>query len=102
MPPIGCRFQPLEEVIHRGRGDGKEIYYRSTNGMLTALTVTPRDNTLLFGPPEPLFLVRGELTTAPFTAAPDGQKFLVRVPLLNGRGSDEITVLTDWRAGLKQ
>ncbi len=84
------------------RGDGKEIFFRATDGRLTALTVTPRNNTLLFGPPEPLFQIKGELSTAPFTAAPDGQKFLVRVPLSDGSDAEEMTVLTNWRAGLKQ
>jgi len=95
----------------RWRGDGKEIFFRSS-GMLMATDVTGGPARLEFGTPRPLFDIRQAIGSAGgsryfYDVTPDGQRFLVGTRLLVGeqnvdRGevAGSIAVLVNWPASL--
>ena len=66
----------------RWRGDGKEIFYLAPGSILTAVSVTEGDGTLLFSALQPLFQMHGRApisSTDLFTydVSRDGKRFLV-------------------------
>ncbi len=76
------------------RADGRELFYRDSDGTLFAAPVTldPFD----VGSPDALF---GDVVGA-FDVAPDGQRFLMRAPSA-GDASDELLVVLNWSEELK-
>jgi Tol biopolymer transport system component len=58
----------------RWRRDGKELFYLSSDGKLTALKIVPSGGGFQAAPPQVLFPLKGYTT---FEVAPDGQRFLV-------------------------
>ena len=89
----------------RWRGDGKEIFYLAPGSMLTAVSVTEGNGTLLFSTLQPLFQMHGRAPISSsdlftYDVARDGRRFLVNrylkptyvQPLniiLNAEGSQE-------------
>lgn len=76
------------------RRDGKELFYLTLEGVLTAVTV---DTTRRFrvGPATPLF--KTSLTTSPQVeeyAVDSSGRFLLSVPA--GDGASPFVVITDW------
>jgi Tol biopolymer transport system component len=71
--------------------DGKELYYRSPDGLLMSVAVKAEAHTLEFGAAVPLFPI-----AAPFDIAPDGQRFLTLVPL-NQSEASQLIVVTNWQ-----
>jgi len=59
------------------RGDGKEIYYLTTDGTATALDVKTAA-TFTVGAPKPLFTVPSAVLF--WDVSPDGTRFLMPVP----------------------
>jgi Tol biopolymer transport system component len=60
------------------RNDGQEIFYVADDGMLMAVALQTRDDTLDAAAPVPLFKLRVDpLSSRTFAATQDGQKFLV-------------------------
>jgi dipeptidyl aminopeptidase/acylaminoacyl peptidase len=96
----GGGMQPL------WRHDGAELFYMTPDQMLTAMPVTSKSGSLEFGRATPLFRVRlqpiGSQITgfgAAYDVTRDGQRFLVNsFPVDLG---PPITVVLNWRAGLK-
>jgi hypothetical protein len=83
----------------RWRRDGKELYYHAMDGQLMAVTVKENTGGLAFETPHALFPLAGDDFT--FDVAPDGQRVLALFPPEGEKEANELTVLTNWREGLK-
>ena len=79
----------------RWRGDGREIYYLSTDGVLMAAPVERAGAAIRPGVPAPLFRAPAALD---FEVAPAGDRFLIRTA--TGQDRPPIRLLTDWRAAI--
>jgi eukaryotic-like serine/threonine-protein kinase len=94
----------------RWRRDGKELYYITADGKLTAVPVKTGNATLSAfeaGPSQPLFGVEplGNLIISryPYQPAADGQRFLVNVPSGGeGAGATPITMVLNWQTVLNK
>jgi eukaryotic-like serine/threonine-protein kinase len=100
FPRPGFRRQ----VSSRGGGgarwspDGRELYYVSADSVLMAVAVRPAGDTLDIDAPVELFKTDMSPDHEPeFTVAPDG-RFLINVRNA-ARGSEEVTVILNWRPG---
>ena len=82
------------------RRDGKELYYLSTDGQLMAVTVKANASGLEFDPPHALFPL--PVDGFAFDVAPDGQRILALLPPEGEKEGAELTVLLNWRNGLKK
>ena len=82
------------------RRDGKELFYIDGLNKLMSVAVRPNGDGLAFDTPKLLF-VFDPVSGGSFDAAPDGQKFLITTPLDSGPEGSELTILTNWRDGLK-
>jgi Tol biopolymer transport system component len=78
------------------RGDGKEIFYLSLDGVLTAVPVIANTNRLQLGATEPLFRVPANT----YDVSPDGHKFLLNV--VGDQNTKPITLVVNWAAELKK
>ena len=91
------------------RRDGKELFYVSAHRQLMAVPMQSADDgaTLEAGIPTSLFeipelpLAAQRYGSADFTAAADGQRFLVRVPA-GAAVVPPATVVLNWPAGMRQ
>jgi hypothetical protein len=67
----------------RWRGDGKELFYVSPDGFLTAVAVQEQADAISVSPPQRLFRVRMGPARAPFLSsydvAPDADHFVTRL-----------------------
>ena len=84
------------------RGDGKELYFLSIGGKLTAVEVREKGASLELGTPQELFQANTfSMTGTPFAASADGKRFLI-----NGTtaqvASQPLTLITNWTADLKK
>ena len=86
----------------RWRGDGRELFYISSDRNFTAVSVEERGQELVLGSPHALFPFHGIATRLePYDVTPDGQKFLVS-------GSEEpishapLTLVVNWDTELKK
>ncbi len=80
------------------RGDGKEIFYLSSDGMATAVELNTT-GTFQAGVPKPLFKVPAGLVN--WDVTPDGKRFLFAAPSATG-ARPFFTVVLNWQAGLKK
>ena len=78
----------------RWRQDGKELFYLSAAGAITAVDISGPG--LVVGAPKVLFTLP---IGAPWDVSPDGQRFLVGLPPA-AAGLAPITVVTNWTTGL--
>lgn len=82
--------------LPRWRADGAELYYITANGRLMALSVRADSSDLATGSPSLLFAARAVPHVWNFyDAAPDGQRFLVNLPL-EWPAEAPITIETNW------
>jgi serine/threonine protein kinase/Tol biopolymer transport system component len=81
----------------RWRRDGKELFYTSADGSITAVDVRGSE-AFRVGTPESLFKLPASITTWDVNA--DGTRFLVPVPMQQ-RSQSPFTVVLNWQAGLK-
>jgi hypothetical protein len=83
------------------RRDGKELYYylRRSDSPLLSVAVHESDGSISFDAPKELFPLDPYLFPA---ATADGQRFLVMAPEETLRNDHELTVLLNWREGLKR
>ena len=88
----------------RWRADGKELFYRSTDGRLMAVPVSSNDDRVELGTPVALIDIVEPLGTFayPYDISPDGQKILTLKPVGGERGTAPLTVLVNWDADLKK
>ncbi len=99
----------------RWRQDGKELFYMTAydHGKVMAVATDSADGTLTLGVPQELFGV--DMAIVPhstavqnfhtYDVAPDGQRFVIPLPVATLRGentSTAITVVLDWRDALRQ
>ena len=82
----------------RWRRDGRELFYMSADGWLTAVAFNGDSP----GAPKQLFAMHLAPSLQPYMSnynvTPDGQRFLLKVPVRDV-SSTPIHILTDWRAG---
>jgi hypothetical protein len=80
------------------RGDGKELFYVSSDGYMTAVTLRQERQALGVDRPQRLFRIRSGAGRTPylssFDVAPRGDRFLIRVPKEDVR-SLPLTVLVN-------
>jgi Tol biopolymer transport system component len=82
--------------LPRWRRDGKEMFYMTPTGRLMAVDVHVANGEFLAAVPHPLFYTRPvPKTWNLYDAAPDGQTFLLNVPL-EWSSAAPITVVTNW------
>ncbi|MBI4894058.1 MAG: serine/threonine-protein kinase [Acidobacteria bacterium] len=81
------------------RRDGRELFY-AWEGKLMAVSVQENGGLLEFGAPRKLFEFRG--LQSRFQVSGDGQRFLVAAPAAGSQTIADLTVDTDWLAGLKK
>lgn len=77
--------------------DGSEIVFLNPTGMLTAVKVTARGETIEIGPEEPLGTVVTSLSPSPYDVSSDGQRFVVITPVGSQKTAD-ISVILNWDA----
>jgi Tol biopolymer transport system component len=83
-------------AVPRWRADGKELYYMTSSGRMMAVAVHPQGGEFQNEAPQFLFQTRPTPNTYNFfDVAPDGQRFLMNLPL-EWPGSSTITVETNW------
>lgn len=87
------------------RRDGKELFYLTMDRRLMAIDVRPGATRLQFGVPHALFSA-GNLSTTlvagSWDAASDGQHFLGLFPVDANPRDNQLTVLLNWRAAIRQ
>ena len=86
------------------RRDGKELFYLTTEGRLTVVDVRPGAAGLEFGVPHALFSISNLAFTLGRScdAAPDGQRFLCLFPVDSDARDNQLSVLLNWRGGLRR
>jgi Tol biopolymer transport system component len=79
------------------RGDGKELFYTTFGGRLAAVEVRGDGDRLDVSLPTELFDIQGLQGTGldDYAPAADGQRFLVKQPVEEGRGS-RLQIVTNW------
>ena len=96
-------FSPRDPALAGGadprwRRDGRELFYTSADGWLTAVAFSSDSP----GAPKQLFAMHVAPSLPPYMSnynvTPDGQRFLLKVPVRDV-SSTPIHILTDWRAG---
>jgi Tol biopolymer transport system component/aminoglycoside phosphotransferase (APT) family kinase protein len=80
------------------RRDGKEIYFVSGDGRLTAAPVTIHGSDVQFGRAESLFPVDSSDFNRAYEPSRDGQRFLITMPAAPGGAA--FTVLLNWTQAL--
>jgi len=81
------------------RGDGKELFYYSKDGKITAVSIATNPAPEI-GEPRPLFSVYASIASR-FAVTPDGQRFLLPAPNTDVKGGPA-TVVVNWQAALKK
>jgi serine/threonine protein kinase/Tol biopolymer transport system component len=80
--------------------DGRELYYVGLDGEMMEASVTERGPTVEVGTPHQLFQLNGIELSPYFDVTPDGKRFL----LVEGDWvvSQQLTLVTNWTAGLRK
>ena len=92
-------------ISPRWRRDGKELFYLSSDGRTVMAVPMQQKPTLKAGIPAPLFTLQTETShprrarNAAFDVTPDGQRFLLAVPV-SEPATSRITVVLNWQAAL--
>ena len=88
----------------RWRKDGKELFFRASDGQLMAVSVRVVSTGLEFGTPSALFRIVEPLGAYayPYDVALDGQRVLALRQSVAGQDRPPLTVLVNWMAGLKK
>ena len=87
--------------LPRWRADGRELFYLTASGRMMAVKVHPQVDEFQNDPPQPLFQTRTTPNTWNwFDVAPDGQRFLMNLPL-EWPNASPITVVTNWTPRVK-
>ncbi len=96
---IGSGFGPI------WRDDGLELYYEGADGVVMAVAITARGETVESGPPQTLFPVHtpGNALNQPHNVevAAHGQKFLVNA-IVADSDNEPLEVTLNWAAALKK
>jgi serine/threonine protein kinase len=85
----------------RWRGDGRELYWVTSDGTIWAANIQTGPGELQSGTPRELFTAPIYTATAGcFDVSPDGQRFLVLLFASQAEGSIRLNVASNWQAGL--
>jgi Tol biopolymer transport system component len=88
-------------ALPKWRADGKELFYITASGRLMSAVAHPTPDTFEFDQPTKLFQTRPiPKVWNFFDVTPDGQKFIVNLPL-EWASSSQIMVVTNWTEKLK-
>jgi Tol biopolymer transport system component len=88
--------------LPRWRADGQELFYMTNSGRMMSVNVHPEGDEFKSDPPQPLFQTRPIPNTWNlYDAAPDGQRFLLNLPL-EWPSASPITVMTNWTEKVKE
>ncbi len=100
FPVTGGKWQVSVDggALPRWRGDGEELFFWSSRGILTAVPVDGSADSFQVGTPVELFPLQLDLQFNAYDVQADGQRFLVSRPL--GDKGDPITLVTNWTADL--
>jgi serine/threonine protein kinase len=104
FPGPGGKWQISPNGIHYRafwKGDGKEIYYISIDGKMTAVRVNAVGNSFSVGEVETLFDAFAEGVSYMLDASKDGQKFLVSYNPIQSN-SELLTMVMHWNDELKK
>jgi hypothetical protein len=106
------RFPPSDELWQvstsggsqpRWRRDGRELFYLSRDGALTAVNIRA-GKALDIDRPKPLFQTHGPTSRNlgyTYDVTADGQRFLINTHVVSSGGSSPIHVILNWTTGLK-
>lgn len=95
MPAGRWQVSNGSAVEPRWRGDGRELYYRSSTSLI-AVPVTTAGQTFQAGAAVPLMPLRPRLSLRnSYDVSPDGQRFLLEVPVTADQ-NDPPVVITNW------
>ena len=104
FPAPGVRVQVSDSggSVPRWRKDGKELFYRGTDGRLMAATVRITGGGPEFSTPVALFRIEDYYGGRyyPYDVSADGQRILALMP--DSSENAPMTVLINWQAGLKK
>ena len=105
LPPTGAKWLISRNggVRPRWRRDGRELFYVTAEGTLTAVPITAGD-TIQAGEPSALFdleFLPGGVNAYQYAASADGQRFLVITPQETA-SSAAISVVLNWQEELKR
>ena len=88
--------------LPRWRADGQELFYMTNTGRMMSVNVHPEVVEFKNDPPQPLFQTRPIPNTWNlYDVAPDGQRFLLNLPL-EWPTASPITVMTNWTEKVKE
>ncbi|MFQ5670127.1 MAG: TolB family protein [Acidobacteriota bacterium] len=87
-------------VEPRWREDGKEIFYRTQEGILMAAEISTTGRRVAVGTVRPLFRTSSESIRGSYDVSPDGQRFIVNAPLEENRPKP-VTLVLNWTAELE-
>jgi serine/threonine protein kinase len=94
------------QISARGGGfvrwshDGSEIFFCNPAGMLTAVKVTARGESIEIGTEESLGTIVSPVGISPYDVSADGQRFIVIMPVGSPETAD-ISVILNWDAELE-
>ena len=80
--------------------DGREIFYVSADSKLMSVKLKIDADAVVPSAPVGLFAVEGSPFYPPYAVAPDGKRFLVRVPVQSA--AQPLEVILNWPALLKK
>jgi Tol biopolymer transport system component len=97
---VGAKWQVSNSgVANNGlhwRRDGRELYYRDPGGVVMAVDVSFAGSLVRTALPRPLFALPPAVIN--WDASPDGQRFLVAMPVISST-PEPISVVLNWRGG---
>lgn len=99
FPGPGGIIQVAAGFAPRWRRDGKELFFISNGGGIMGAELTVKGGAIQVGRIQPL--VKNGNTPGGFDATPDGQRFLVAVPV-GEAGAEPLSLVQNWTAGLKK
>jgi serine/threonine protein kinase/Tol biopolymer transport system component len=83
------------------RGDGKELYYQSSDNKVKATEIGISGSAIEVGAEKTLFDLPGGSASSITGVSPDGQKFLINVPVVE-QSKAPLSLVTNWDTGLKK
>jgi hypothetical protein len=83
----------------RWRGDGKEIFYLSSDNQMMAAEIDERGNSIKVRPAQALFRAAVSSSLSPYDVTPDGKKFVINTL---SEQNTPLTLVVNWTANLKK
>jgi Tol biopolymer transport system component len=103
FPPGSAKWQVSTEGggDPRWRADGKEIFYRTQEGILMAVEISTAGGRIAVGTVRPLFQTSAESVFSSYDVSSDGQRFLFNTPLAESK-PQPLTLVLNWTAALEK